>query len=362
LDQQTDQQGVTFMTTMDSVLRRSFVAATVAAIACTGAAAQSVEEFYSGRQITMVISAAPGGGYDAAARIIAQHMPKYIPGNPTIVTKNMPGAGGVRAISYLYSEAPKDGATIGATHRDPIVLPLLEGAKFQGRFDPRDFVWLGTPSQDVGMIAASTRSGVKSLEDTKKRQMIVGASGDNQGSANVPKVLNALVGTNFKVVTGYTGSGDTNMALLRGEADLRVATGWTGPNAQAGDELVKSGDFIYLAQLGLRGNPAYKDVPTIIDLIDDKENREIMKLILLSQSFGRPYLAPPGIPADRAAALQAAFKKTMTDPDFIADAEKNRLELDPTYGEELKKLLNDAYALPPALLKRAQDLYAGSLD
>ncbi len=332
---------------------RLAAAALMSALAAGSASAQSVADFYAGKTMIQINGSAPGGGYDTMGRLIAQHMVKHIPGNPKMIVKNLPGAGGIKAMTNLATVAPRDGLTIGMVQRDVLTAPLLAGDGYNYVFDPLKLTYIGSPTQDVGMVIASTRKGVKTIQEAMKVELIAAATGANSGPAVIPRILNSLIGTKFKVLIGYKGSGATRMAMERGEADAFLPSGFSGPNMVQSEALRDKGVLVFLLQLGLKRNPRYPEVPHIFDLAKNDDDRKLMNLLFLSQAFGRPVLAPPGIPADRAKALRAAFDATMTDPAFIADAKKRKSALDPITGAQMEELLRDAYATPKAVLAKA---------
>ena len=332
---------------------RLAVVAIATALAAGSASAQSVADFYKGKTIVQINGSSPGGGYDTMGRMIALHMVKHIPGNPKMIVKNLPGAGGIKAMTNLATAAKRDGLTIGMVQRDVLTAPLLAGDSYKYVFDPRELTYIGSPTQDVGMVIATTKKGVKTIQGAMKTELIAAATGANSGPAVLPRILNSLIGTKFKVVIGYKGSGATRMAMERGEADAFLPSGFSGPNMVQSEALRKKGVLVFLLQLGLKRNPRYPEVPHIFDLAKDDEDRKLMNLLFLSQAFGRPVLAPPGIPADRAKALRAAFDATMKDPGFIADSKKRRSALDPITGAQMEKLLKGAYATPKAVLAKA---------
>jgi tripartite-type tricarboxylate transporter receptor subunit TctC len=319
----------------------------------TGVKAQTAEAFYSGRQLTLVIGNAAGSGYDTIGRMVSRHMGKHLPGNPRIVAQNMNGAGGITAANYLSNIAPKDGSTFATVNREAIFDPLFSGAASKANYDPRKFVWIGTPNQEVGMAYAMTVKGVKRIEDAMERELVVAAAGATSGSAVFPRLLNSLIGTKFKIVTGYPGSMDAILAMERGEADARVTSGWAGPETAAGMEMVRQGKAVLLLQIGLYKDPRYPDVRSIMEFARTEEQKRLMELLFSGQSLGRPFFAPAGVPQDRAKALQDAFSRTMQDPEFKKEADEQKIDLSPLTGPEMLQIIEKAYATPKELLDRA---------
>src|SRR3954471_16165374 len=320
--------------------------------------AQTASEFYNNRQMTMMVSTTAGGGYDIFGRMVARHMGKYLPhGNARFVVKNMPGAGGLVGTNYMYNVAERDGSTIAIVNREALVEPLLTAGATQAKFDPRQFNWLGSPNLEVGMIYVSTASGVRSIEDAQRRETTLGtSSGANSTGVTVPKLLNDLIGTKFRVITGYPGSMESILAMERGEVDGRYSPGWGGPEANKVNDLVAAGRARLIAYLNPENNAAFKALPNVMDLASSPENRQILGIVLSAQGLGRPFFAPPGTPADRMKALQDAFTETMKDPEFLAEAAAQKFEIEATSGADMAAYIDHLYATPPQLLKRAIDM------
>ena len=322
--------------------------------------AQPVEGFYAGRQVSLIIGNAAGSGYDVIGRMVGRHMGKHIPGNPKLVPQNMNGAGGITAANHVNTIAAKDGSVIALVNREAIFDPLFSGSDSKANYDSRKFVWLGTPNQEIGMAYAMTARGVKTIEDAMQRELVVAAAGATSGSAVFPRLLNALLGTKFKIVTGYPGSMDGLLAMERGEADARVTSGWAGPETTAGMELVKQGKVALLLQIGINKDPRYPDVRSIMEFARTDEQRTLMELLFIGQSLGRPFFAPAEVPADRAIALQTAFMKTMDDAEFRREAEEQKIDLSPLDGPAMLKIIERVYATPKPLLEQAIKISAAA--
>lgn len=320
------------------------------------ASAQSVESFYAGRQITIYAGSTPGSGYDAIARLVSKHMGKYIPGQPTFIIKNMPGAGGVVATNFVNNVAEKDGSVIAVVGREAILDPIFSDRKSQAKYDPRKFVWLGTPNQDIGMAYAMTVSGVRNIQDAMKREVVVAASGVTSGSAVLPRLLNALIGTKFKIVTGYPGASEAKMAMERGEAEARVLSGFTGPDHTIA--WVHAGKAVLLLQIAVHKDPRFSDVPNIMEFAKSEDEKKLYELLFIGQSLGRPFFAPPGVPADRAKVLQEAFQKTMRDPEYLADSAAQYFDNTPLFADEMLAIVNKVYDAPKPILEKAIALMA----
>ena len=316
--------------------------------------AESLAAFYANRQMAMLIGTTVGGGYDLFGRMIARHMGRHLPGGTArFVVRNMPGAGGVIAANHVFNVAERDGSTIATVTREIIFDPLLSGDT-QSRFDARRFLWLGSPNLEVGMIYVSGITGIDSLEQARQREVRLGTSGASRSiNAILPKLLNELIGTKFKVISGYPGSMDVIIAMERGEVDGRYSPGWAGPEANKVGELVAAGKARLLAYLSPQKSPALAGIPHIMEFARGPGSEQILTLLLAPQALGRPFFAPPGIAEDRAKALQDAFAATMTDAEFQAEAAQQGFEIAPTLGAEMARFVNQVYATPKPLLDRA---------
>lgn len=336
------------------------VAAVLAVLAATPGMAQTAEQFFAGRQLTLIVGSPPGNGYDIIGRMVVAHMPKHLPGKPSFVVKNMPAAAGIAATNHMNAIADRDGSTFAVVNREAVLDKLLSGADSQATYDPRQFTWIGTPSQDVGMAYATTKSGILTIQDAMKREVNTAAAGASSGSAVTPRLLNAVIGTKFKIITGYQGSMDSLLAMERGEADARVNSGWTGPETIQVNEMVAQGKMVYLLQIGISRLAAYPQVPHVFDLVKTEDDKKLMTVLFAGQSLGRPFFAPPGVPADRAKVLRDAFAATMKDPEFIAEAKKQQVDVTPLIGNEMLTLIDQVYATPAPLLARAVEITKGA--
>jgi tripartite-type tricarboxylate transporter receptor subunit TctC len=326
------------------------IALTALAILCTAAHAQSPADFYRGRTIDLYIGYSVGGGYDVYARLIARHIGKHIPGNPTVVPKNMEGAGSLRLANWIAQVAPRDGTVFGAVSRGAPFDPLLgqKAAQFSGT----DFTWVGSANNEVSLCVASDTAPVATFEDVRSKELTVGSTGAADDTAQFPKVLNAVLGTRFKIITGYPGGNEVSLAIERGEVQGRCGWSWSSIKATH-ERWVTSGKIRLLVQLALERHPDLPKVPLITELAKTDEQRQLLKLIFARQVVGRPYLAPPGLPADRADALRQAFTATMNDPEFRADAEKSKLEINPVAGDRVDALVREIYRTPAAVTQHA---------
>ena len=311
----------------------------------------SVADFYRGRTVSIFIGYGPGGGYDLSARVLARYMGRHIPGEPTVVPRNMPGAGSLQLANYLYNVAPKDGTEFGIFGRTVPVDPLLGTQGVQ--FDAQKFTWLGSTSNEVSTCVAWNSAPVKTMDDLLTKELTVGASGAASPSAVFPVIFNAVLGTKFKVINGYPSSANILTAMEAGELTGFCAWGWVPMRAMRAD-WIRDKKFRVLFQIGLRKHADHQDVPLVLDLAKTPEDRQLLEVLIAPQVFARPFVAPPGLPADRAAALRKAFNETVRDPDFIAEAERLALEPDLVTAEQAQEVLAHIYATPKPLLERAK--------
>ena len=324
--------------------------AAFAALAVPGARAQSAAEFYAGKSIDLEIGYSVGGGYDLYARLLARHLGDHIPGHPTIVPKNMEGAASLRLANYLYAAAPRDGTVIGAISRGAAFDPLLNEKNAQ--FDASKFSWIGSANNEVSVCVALQSSGITHFDDVLTKPLTIGSTGVGDDTYQFPALMNAVLGTKFKIVTGYPGGNDITLALERGEVQGRCGWSWSSIVTTRKD-WITSKKIVVLVQMSLSKHPDLPDVPLIMDLAKTTEQRQIFKLIFARQVMGRPFTAPPGVPADRVTALRTAFDETMKDKAFLDDAAKGQFEINPVGGEELDALVKEIYQTPADVTKKA---------
>src|SRR5712691_3035398 len=331
---------------------RGIAAAALALAPTSFALAQTPAEFYKGRNLELTIGYSVGGAYDLYARVIARHLGKHIPGNPTIIPKNMEGAGSLRLANWIYNVGAKDGTVFGTIGRGTAFDPRLgsKGAQFQAD----KFTWIGSANNEVSVCAAWKGSGIGKLEDVLSRELIVGGTGQAADTDQFPRVLNGVLGTKFKIVSGYPGGNDVTLAMERGEVKGRCGWSWSSVLATH-KRWIDDKSITILVQLSLAKHPDLPDVPLIMDFAKSEDQQQIFKLIFARQVMGRPYLAPPGIPKDRAEALRKAFDDTMKDKEFLADAEKSQLEITPVGGAEVEQLVKDIYQTPKPLADKAAE-------
>jgi tripartite-type tricarboxylate transporter receptor subunit TctC len=326
------------------------ILAAVFLLALTRAApADDAENFYRGRTLTVVISYSVGGGYDLYARVLAKYLGKYIPGHPTIVPENMPGAGGLRASNYLYTAAPKDGSVIGTFSRSIPTMPLVDATL---NFDGRKFTWIGSMSSDTSLCLTRSESPVKTWRDMLTMPVVMGGQYAAADSDIYARLYNNVLGTKIKLVSGYPGTNDITLAMERGEVDGICGLSW-GTVKIAHPEWVTGKEVNFLLQAALKKEPELADVPLALDVIDDPVKKQIFYLHFAPQAIGRPFAAPPNIPDDRKATLIKAFDDTMKDPELLAETAKDKMDIAPMTGHEIDALLSQLYAIPTDVVAKA---------
>jgi tripartite-type tricarboxylate transporter receptor subunit TctC len=328
----------------------AILAAGALAAATLPATAQTPEQFFKGKTITFYVGLSPGGGYDLNARLVAKHFGKYVPGNPHVIVKNMPGGGGIVMTNYIANVADPDGLHIGAPQRGIPFEPLLGDAS-HAKYDPLKLNWIGSANADTSVAVVSKRVGVKNTDDLKKKEVIVAGTGVGTESVTVPYILRNILGFKYRVIAGYPGGSEMNLAMQRGEVDGRGTFSWTSLKPHKKD-WIDSGDIIVLYQQGLRKHPDLPDVPLVTDLAENETQRQVLALQFTAFELGRPYFVHENVPADRVQALRRAFDATMKDKDLLADAEKQGLEANPATGEEMQEMLKKVYATPKEVINR----------
>lgn len=330
-------------------LRLCLVACAV--LAAEPLCAQPVADFYRDKTVNLIVSTGAGGGYDATARAVARYLPKYIPGNPAVVVKNMPGAGNVLAANFLFNLAARDGTFVGTIGQAAFLLQPLgdPGVKF----DAKQFYYLGSASADNSTIYAWHATGIRSIADVYQRELLLGATGVGSGTAVYPIVMNNLLGTKFKVVAGYRTSLEVDLAMARGEVGGRAGNNFQSLKKSHPD-WVRDGKVVFLNQVGLERNREFADVPLLTELAKTDVQRQVFAMLSAPVAIGRPFLTTPGVPAERAAALRKAFDEVMRDPQFLAEGLKLALDIDPTSGERLAKIVADLVDTPPDIVAQAK--------
>ena len=337
--------------TLHRTLRGLIAGVALALCAAVPAAAQQPPAaFYKDKTISILIGFGPGGGNDTWSRLLARHMGRHLPGHPTIVPQNLPGGGGLLVANQLYNVSPKDGTVIGSISRGIPLEPLFGG---QGtRFDPLKLTWIGSPDRDTAICVARTDTGLTSLKDLFQKELIMGATGSGTDSAIYPEFMNVLLGLKLKTVKGYKGSNEMQLAIERGEVQ-----GLCGSHDSVmGSKLGRDGRLTVLFQGRLEPDPRLKGVAYFADVTRTEEERQVFELFLTRSALGRPLVAPPGLPPERAATLRRAFDQTMADPAFVAEAARQNLTVEPMTGEELIGTIERAYSKSPDIIKRTTEV------
>jgi len=326
--------------------------AVLAATVAISPAQDSVAQFYRGKQINIYIGSTAGGGYDAYARLLARKFSSYIPGNPTIVPQNMPGAGSNKAAGYIYAVAPKDGTAIGAIFSGAIVQPLF-GDSVQ--HDPSKLIYVGNANIEVFLCLARADAPVKTFREALDKELIIGSTNEGGSTRDFAAMLNNILGTKFRLVTGYPGSNEIILAIERNEVQGVCGVGWSSVSQQRA-RLLDSGLTRLLAQLASRGHRDMNQmgVPVAIDFARTDDDRKVMDLVYSQLMFGRPFILPPGVPAERVAALRKAFMETFRDREIVAEAARMKLDIDALSGEEVQAEVAKAFATPAAIVERAK--------
>jgi tripartite-type tricarboxylate transporter receptor subunit TctC len=330
------------------------LALTVAAVGfCAApAAAQDVASFYKGKSVDVYIGYSTGGGYDTYARVLVRHMGKYIPGNPAMVPRNMPGAGSLLLANALANTLPKDGSVFGTIARAAAFEPLFDNP--QAKFDPAKFNWIGSMNNEVSICGFWESAGLKTTEQFLTTPLVVGGTGPGADTDNFPLTLNNVLGTKLKLITGYPGGNDVNLAIERGEVQGRCGWSWSSVKSTRPQWLEQHKIFIPV-QFALEKHPELPNVPLVLELAKTDRQREILEVIFSGQPMGRPYLAPPGVPAERVKALRDAFDSMMKDKDFLAEAEKAKLEIELVPGEKVEGIVKRVASMPKDILKEAAE-------
>jgi tripartite-type tricarboxylate transporter receptor subunit TctC len=332
-----------------------FAAFVLMSLAPTVAQADDVADFYKGKEVRLIISASIGGGYDIYARAVARHLGTHIPGNPTIVPQNMPAAGGLGAANHLNNVAAKDGTVIALFQNTVPLEPFFENK--QAQFDAAKIGWLGTPTTETALYMVWHSSKIRTLADAQRQEFVAGAAGAASTPAFYGRVFNQILNFKARFITGYPGQNEILLALENGEVEAMASPFWSSlKTARPG--WYKEGKIRFLFQYGSEPHPDVKDVPLALDLLRNEADKTLLVAAGAPLGLGRPFGAPPGIPADRLAALRSAMMATFKDPAFLADCEQQRLECsNAKTGAELDALINRAYGTPADIRKRLIDIY-----
>jgi tripartite-type tricarboxylate transporter receptor subunit TctC len=329
-------------------VRRRVTLVVLAIVLPAIAHAQDATDFYRGRTVSLVAGFNPGGGADTYARLIARHLGKHVPGNPTVVVRNMQGAGSVVAANHIYNVSPKDGTELGLFAGNITIDPLMGGT--QHKYDARKFGWVGAPSSDSNVCLSSISSSFKSIDDVIRREMITGTSGTS--TYDFPVVMNNVIGTRFKLVKGYGGSAALRLAMERGEIEGFCGVGYNSMRTAG----LADGKANILVQVGLAKNPHMPNVPFIFDYAKSDEDRQMFRLVFGWLDLERPIGAPPGVPEERLRALREGFDRAMKDPALLADAEKVQVGIEPMSGAAIAAFVDEAYRAPAEIGKRAAQM------
>jgi tripartite-type tricarboxylate transporter receptor subunit TctC len=312
---------------------------------------QSAEEFYRNRNVALIVGTETGGGYGAYAQLLARHMPHHIPGDPTFVVQSMPGASGRRAANYVYSAAPRDGSVIAMLEQNIPFTQVL--GKENVRYDAAKFRYLGNLSSNVSVVVTWSATGVRTIEDARKKEVAIGATGGSGTTRTYAALMNGMLGTKFRVVTGYPGGNDINLAMERGEVGGRASYSW--PALKSGKpEWLAQGKVNILAQIGLEKAPDLPDVPLLIDLAKTPEEHSVLWFFSSGVDLARLVVSPPEVPPERVAALRNAFYQTMGDPEFLAEAKRLGLDIKPTGGETVESVVDRLLATPQDVLDQVE--------
>ncbi|MDB5597196.1 MAG: tripartite tricarboxylate transporter family receptor [Hyphomicrobiales bacterium] len=318
----------------------------------SGATPVLAQDFYAGRTITLSTHTGPGGGYDTLIRLISRHLGKHIPGSPSIIVTNQPGAGGLTAFNYAARIAPQDGTFLTLVGQGLLIFEPTGQAGLQASLG--DMNWIGNSSQSPNVTAVWHTSPVKTVDDAKRVEATMGSTGAGAPDAQMPRVYNALLGTRFKVVTGYTGGAQINLAMERGELDGRGTNTWPSYKSTFADA-VRERKLVPLVQIGLKKDPDLPDVPLLTDLVAGDAQREpVARFLSLTTAISRPLAAPPRVPAERVAVLRRAFDATMRDPAFLAEAARMQVDIDPMTGEEVETAIRQVLSTPADVIARTQ--------
>jgi tripartite-type tricarboxylate transporter receptor subunit TctC len=323
------------------------------ALSGTMASAETVEEFYHGKTIKLIVGSGAGGGSDALSRIFAKYFTQHMPGKPAVVVQNLPGAGGVTAAAQIFNTQPRDGTVFASVMRTIPVLPLLTEKPLN--YDPLKMSWIGSLNRETNVIVAWHTSPVQTLDDVFKREMAVGTSGPGSDTYVYSVLLNKTLGAKFKIISGYPGGPEIDLAMQRGEVEGRVSITWTSLKTGRSDWL-RDKKVRVLAQLGLQREPDLPDVPNVLELVKDPTDRQVYEFLFARQETGRPFVAPPDVPADRLAALRKAFVDAANDREFLAEIQSKGGSIELMSGEELQAFVGKLYKTSPEVIKAAKEV------
>jgi tripartite-type tricarboxylate transporter receptor subunit TctC len=325
----------------------------VVAAAVMPAAADPVADFYRGKTVTMLVATSPGGDYDTRGRLIARHIGRHIPGEPQVVVRNMPGAVGLQAANWLANIAPKDGTVLHMIMQNMSAHQAMGGPGVE--FDTRKFFWIGNTTDSPNVINSWHTTGIKTIQEVMTKELIVGAPGTATSSVYYPKAMNALLGTKFKIVSGYPGGNDVNIAMERGEVGGRGSNSWASWKSTR-PHWLKDEKIYILVQVGLKRHPELANVPLLTELAKNDDDRAVLAFLSADTELTRAVVTTPGVPAERVSALRRAFDATMKDPQFLAEANKMNIDVSPSTGEEAQKVAEMIANTPPKVLARTKEI------
>jgi tripartite-type tricarboxylate transporter receptor subunit TctC len=328
-------------------------ATAVLALGVQAASAQAAADFYKGKTVQIVVGFGVGGGYDLYARALSRYLGKHLPGNPNVVVQNMEGAGSVRAANFVYAGSPQDGTVIAAVNQNAPMYQLLGGAG--ARYEAAQLQWLGSMTNSNGTVYTWHTSGIKTLDDAKQKEVPMGAVGAQSDSVIFPNLINEMLGTKFKPITGYAGSTQIHLAMERGEVMGRGGNSWSSLQT-ANASWIKENKINMLVQVGFAKEPDLPDVPLLLDLVKDDESKGVIRVISLPTAIGYGHWLAPGVPKDRLAALRTAYAAVMKDPEFIKEAEKTRMDIRVQTGAEVEALVNQVIKTPKPVLDRTAQI------
>jgi tripartite-type tricarboxylate transporter receptor subunit TctC len=333
--------------------RRSLtLAVAVLSVSCAIVRADAVSDFYRGKQVSMIVGTSPGNDYDFRGRLLARHMGRHIPGEPTIVVRNMPGGGGIVAANWMTSIAPRDGTTLH------MIMSNMMAAQAMGtggvEFDTRKFIWIGNTTESPNVTNSWFTSGVRTIDDARKQELVLGAPMGTSGVVYAT-LMNTLAGTKFKIVTGYPGGNEVNLAMERGEVQGRGSNSWASWKSTK-PEWLKEGKIIPLVQVALKRHPDMPNVPLLLELAKNDEDRAVLTFLSADTALSRSTITTAGVPPERVEALRRAFDATMKDPALLAEADKAKMDISPSTGEEAQKVADSIVNAPPKVVARAKEI------
>jgi tripartite-type tricarboxylate transporter receptor subunit TctC len=333
-----------------ALLRGSWRLVALVALAWSSACPAQAQDFFKGKTLRLIVGTPPGGGYDTYGRIVARHLGEHLPGHPTVIVVNMAGASGMNAVTWLYTQAPRDGSTIATFNKS---MPFYQALGQQGvRFKTEELTWIGSLSQDPDVVSVWHLSGVKNIEDAKAKQVVMGA---NSGGTMTlyPALLNATLGTRFKIVTGYPGSAAVYLAIEKGEVDGAGSSPWTSWKASR-PHWVRDKQIVPLVQVGLKRDRDLADVPRLIDLAQNDEQQKLFTFVSAPAAIERPYAGPPGMPAEVLDTYRHAFDAMVKDARFQEEVRRLNLDLDPQSGQEVANIVAGIVGAPPAVVAKVK--------